>query len=162
MDPHDDPHEAERQVEDDGELGAHPRRIRLVMQTAVVIIERLRRRRLAREEETRAAEAKRLQDLHEKRQRSAARRKFWVRPWLARRHLGAYSGLMLELANEDVPGYIAFQRMAPELFQELLQLIQPHIQKQTTNMRKPISPGERLAITLRFLATGKLKLTVKN
>ena len=80
----------------------------------------------------------------------------WVRPWLVRRHqLGAYDGLMIELANEDVDGYISFQRMAPELFAELLGKVGPLIQKKDTVMRSSISPGARLAITLRFLATGK-------
>lgn len=79
----------------------------------------------------------------------------WVRPWLQRRQqLGAYDNLMIELANEDIPGYIAFQRLAPDLFTELLEKVRPHIEKKTTNMRMPISAGARLAITLRFLATG--------
>ena len=34
-------------------------------------------------------------------------------------------------------------------------LVQPAITKQTTNMRKPVSPEEKLAVTLRFLATGE-------
>ncbi|KAG5874613.1 hypothetical protein JTB14_024071 [Gonioctena quinquepunctata] len=36
----------------------------------------------------------------------------------------------------------------------LLYLIEPVLQKKDTNHREPISPKERLAITLRFLATG--------
>lgn len=82
-------------------------------------------------------------------------RKCWVKPWLLRRHnLGAYDGLMMELANEDIPGYVAFQRLAPHLFGELLSKIGPLIQRQDTIMRTSISPGARLAITLRYLATG--------
>ena len=84
------------------------------------------------------------------------RRSCWVQPWLSRRYeLGAYDTLMLELANEDLEGYVAFQRMAPDLFNELLFLVTPYIQKTETVMRKPISAGARLAITLRYLATGK-------
>ena len=84
------------------------------------------------------------------------KRQCWVRPWLVRRHqLGAYDGLMLELANEDLEGYVSFQRMAPQLFAELLSKVGPSIVKQDTVMRSSISPGARLAITLRFLATGK-------
>ena len=42
-------------------------------------------------------------------------------------------------------------------FDELLRLVGPHISYQDTNMRQAISPGERLALTLRFLATGEKK-----
>jgi hypothetical protein len=90
------------------------------------------------------------------RKRGVRRRLCWVKPWLLRRHhLGAYDGLMVELANEDIPGYVAFQRMAPDLFGELLAKVGPLIQKQDTIMRQSISPGARLAITLRYLATGR-------
>ena len=33
-------------------------------------------------------------------------------------------------------------------------MVKPLIGKQTTNMRQPISPTDRLSITLRFLTTG--------
>lgn len=33
--------------------------------------------------------------------------------------------------------------------------ITPHVERKTTNMRTPISVGERLAVTLRYLATGE-------
>ena len=38
---------------------------------------------------------------------------------------------------------------------ELTDLISAEIEKQYTKMRKPISPKERLALTLRYLATGE-------
>ena len=45
------------------------------------------------------------------------KRTVWVKPWLMRRfQLGAYDSLMVELANEDIEGYVAFQRLAPNLF----------------------------------------------
>lgn len=47
-----------------------------------------------------------------------------------------------------------FCRMSAEDFEIILNKIGPHISKQDTNMRKAISIQERLAITLRFLATG--------
>ena len=91
------------------------------------------------------------------------RRECWVRPWLQRRHqLGAYDTLMIELANEDVPGYVAFQRLAPDLFAELLSKVGPLIQKTDTVKREAISPGARLSITLCFLATGKFKNLFQN
>ncbi|XP_023234242.1 uncharacterized protein LOC111633839 [Centruroides sculpturatus] len=39
-------------------------------------------------------------------------------------------------------------------FQHLLHQISPRIQKQTIKFEEPISPAERLTVTLRFLATG--------
>ena len=44
--------------------------------------------------------------------------------------------------------------MSPNRFEHLLSLVQPLIVKQDTKFRKAIPPAERLAITLRFLATG--------
>ena len=41
------------------------------------------------------------------------------------------------------------------IFQELLEKVRPFITKKTTNMRSPISVEEKLAITLRYLATGE-------
>jgi len=41
-----------------------------------------------------------------------------------------------------------------DAFNELLEIILPMNTKQDTVMRKSISPTERLATTLRFLATG--------
>ena len=41
------------------------------------------------------------------------------------------------------------------LFKELIELVEPSITKETTNMRLPIAPDEKLTVTLRFLATGE-------
>ena len=45
--------------------------------------------------------------------------------------------------------------MSPDRFDHLLGLVEPLITKQTTNFHQPISAGERLSLTLRFLATGE-------
>ena len=45
--------------------------------------------------------------------------------------------------------------MDVDTFDELLTLVKPHIAQRNTKFRNAISPGERLAITLRFQATGK-------
>ncbi|CAH1115660.1 unnamed protein product [Psylliodes chrysocephalus] len=45
-------------------------------------------------------------------------------------------------------------RMSSADFEILLNLIEPVIRKKDTNYRESISPKERLAVTLRFLATG--------
>ena len=50
--------------------------------------------------------------------------------------------------------------MSPERFDSLLQLVEPAITKESTNFREPISPGERLSLTLYFLATGCSRQTL--
>ena len=45
-------------------------------------------------------------------------------------------------------------RMDPELFNLLLGLVTPYIEKQQTQLRALISVESRLGATLRFLATG--------
>ena len=47
--------------------------------------------------------------------------------------------------------------MSPEQFDHLLELVGPSITKEDTNFHKAISTGEKLAVTLRFLASGKLQ-----
>ena len=48
-----------------------------------------------------------------------------------------------------------FVRMDPAMFREVLQRVGPGIEKYDIWYRKSINPGCRLAITLRFLATGE-------
>ena len=92
------------------------------------------------------------------RERRIRRRSCWVRPWLSadRRHqLGHYSQLLnRELRCEDVCTYSNYVRMPPDLFDEVLGRITPGIEKKSTRLREPLSPGLRLALTLRHLATG--------
>ena len=67
---------------------------------------------------------------------------------------GQYEKLMVEMAGEDPASFRNFVRMDPAMFQELLTRLGPRIEKQDTRFRKALHPGLRLAITLRFLATG--------
>lgn len=82
----------------------------------------------------------------------------WVKPWLSvdrRRQLGHYSQLLnTELRCEDVSSYVNYLRMPPDIFDEILERITPNIEKQSTRFREPLSPGLRLALVLRHLATG--------
>ncbi|XP_054709131.1 uncharacterized protein LOC129218835 [Uloborus diversus] len=61
----------------------------------------------------------------------------------------------IPITEPDHEGYRRFLRMDTDTFQFLLQKIEPLISKQDTVMRRAIPAGERLAITLRYLATGK-------
>lgn len=44
--------------------------------------------------------------------------------------------------------------MTPEMFDWLVSKVSPLIRKQDTHLRPSIPPDERLAVTLRHLATG--------
>ena len=50
--------------------------------------------------------------------------------------------------------------MTPERFDHLLSLVAPLISKEDTQFRKAISAAERLALTLRFLATGESQISL--
>lgn len=82
-------------------------------------------------------------------------RSCWVKDWIAARPLvGQYEQLLCVLKETDPKAFKIFQRLTPELWNELYEKVAPRIERKTTQMREPISAGHRLAVTLRFLATG--------
>lgn len=82
-------------------------------------------------------------------------RSMWVRPFFGtRENSGFYSVFNEMLRNNDATLYNNFVRMSADDFDFLLNLVAPRITKKDTSFRKAISAGERLAITLRYLATG--------
>lgn len=85
-------------------------------------------------------------------------RDVWVREWLTKRNTeGAYAKLLRELRYGDIGEkrlFRDFVRMSDELFDHLLGLVQPLIEKNNTTFRESIPAGERLALTLHYLATG--------
>ena len=89
------------------------------------------------------------------RRRKRRERSMWVKKWLLNRGAhGAYEHLLQELKVLDVSSYRNFVRMDAATFEELLGMVAPLIIRKDTKMRQSIRPGERLALTLRFLATG--------
>lgn len=105
---------------------------RVLVLLVVLLIKRLRRRRV-----------------------SKRKHKYWVRPWLQNRQgYGAYHQLLQEMKMLDTSSYKNFLRMDSTSFEELLVKVAPKITFQNTPMRDAIPPAERLAVTLRFLATG--------
>jgi hypothetical protein len=77
------------------------------------------------------------------------RRTVWIHPILRRRQqLGEFHRLVQEL-RLDEQRFFQYFRMTPETFENLLHIVGPHIRKQTTNYRNPISPQQRLAICFR-------------
>lgn len=96
-----------------------------------------------------------MEQEREERRRERRPRSMWVRPWLARRPLlGHYDRLMQELMRESATDFKGYMRMEPDMFRELLVRVGPHITK-SDQARPPLEPGLKLAVTLRFLATGE-------
>ncbi|XP_050689716.1 putative nuclease HARBI1 [Eriocheir sinensis] len=67
---------------------------------------------------------------------------------------GDFSQLMQELRLEDEGSFYNYLRMEPAMFDELLQRVGPRITKRETSWRQSLEPGLKLAVSLRFLATG--------
>ncbi|XP_031338792.1 uncharacterized protein LOC116172405 [Photinus pyralis] len=90
-------------------------------------------------------------------QKTKKKRRIWSEKWLLKRQdgRGVLHMLEQELRTEDPESYRQFIRMCGQHFDELLECIRSDIVKQTTNMRESISAEARLALTLRFLATGE-------
>ncbi|XP_043206335.1 putative nuclease HARBI1 [Amphibalanus amphitrite] len=92
--------------------------------------------------------------------RQRRRRRMWVRPVLAARdELGEFSHLVSQLRS-DPAAHQQYLRLTPAEFDDLLGLVRDDIAKEVTNMRRPIPPDERLALTLRYLAAGGAMKTI--
>ena len=85
-------------------------------------------------------------------QRPRRRHNMWVRPWLLQREeRGTYHNIMAELYATDIPGFTNYMRMTPEFFEMIKTRLEPRLARQATNYRAPISVGEKLALTIRYL-----------
>ena len=73
----------------------------------------------------------------------------------AERGEGGYHKIMAELYATDIPGFTNYMRMTPEFFEMIKTRLEPCLARQSTNYRAPISVGEKLALTIRYLATGE-------
>jgi len=97
-----------------------------------------------------------LLDGEEKARIKRRNRRVWVRGWRARRQeMGAFHRIVRELATEDPSSFMEYHRMDEDHFNHLVSLVSPLIEKEDTCMREAISPAERVALTLRFLASGE-------
>ena len=98
-----------------------------------------------------------------RRKQRRRKRSKWVKSWLQRRSSqGAYHQLVQELRLGDIASYRNFVRMDAESFDELLHLVTTFITHTDTIMRRAIPPGERLSITLRFLASCSYYFLARN
>lgn len=79
------------------------------------------------------------------------KRRMWIRPYFNRRE--TVDNLCQELML-DKKLFDNFSRMSKSDFEYILNKIGPKIKRNDTNMRNAIPVTTRLAITLRYLATG--------
>ena len=72
-----------------------------------------------------------------------------------RKEKGFYTNIIHELRIEDTEAYKEMMRMTHEGFLEILRYIEPYISPQSVRGTKIITASRRLALTIRFLATGE-------
>ena len=88
------------------------------------------------------------------------KRRMWSNYWLLRRNTpraGSYN-LLKEMAKEDPAGFHNFTRMNVSEFNSIVAAVTPMLVREHTRYRTPISVGERVAVTLRYLASGLILL----
>ena len=96
-----------------------------------------------------------------RREQKASSRKVWGRKLLRlQRNKAAFQNLIREMRISDRESPFRFFRMSPERFDHLLTLVAPFITKEDRDFRKPIPAAERLAVTLRFLASGDSQISL--
>ncbi|CAH2088823.1 unnamed protein product [Euphydryas editha] len=86
--------------------------------------------------------------------RQKRKRRIWTKGWLMKRSIYNNKRLLKDLELTELKDFKNYMRMDPIKFRQLIQLVKPLIEKTNTVMREAISPFQRLAITLRYLATG--------
>ena len=79
----------------------------------------------------------------------------WVKPWLAARDArGCYNQILEELRLQDTESYRRYLRMNVDTFEYLLTELRSLIIRRSV-VRPAIPPEQRLAIALRYYATGE-------
>jgi hypothetical protein len=79
----------------------------------------------------------------------------WVRNWLMKRSKFSHMKVLNEIRISEPKDVCNYFRMSNSSFNELLNMVFPRIIKQDTVKRPAIPVEGRLAVTLRFLATGR-------
>lgn len=89
-----------------------------------------------------------------KKEQSSRKGRKWAKQWFIDREKHTHETLLNELRVAEPNDFRNFLRMDGVLFDELLALLTPQIEKINTTMRDAIPASQRLSITLRYLATG--------
>ena len=88
-------------------------------------------------------------------------RRFCVRKiYSERKEKGEYFMLVKDLRLFDHEMFLKYFRMSPTTYEKLLSFVATDLTKETTRMREPICPGQRVAITLKYLTTGNAHTTI--
>lgn len=97
-----------------------------------------------------------VEEQRKRRKRFRINRTRWVETRIAQRQTqGVYPNICPKLEVNRASDLRNFAQLFPDQFAKLEQLVTPIIRRQNTNYRDCISVGERLMVTLHFLATGK-------
>ncbi|KAK9887976.1 hypothetical protein WA026_000267 [Henosepilachna vigintioctopunctata] len=83
------------------------------------------------------------------------KRKRWMKEWLKKREEYSHILLLNEIRDTEPEDYKNYFRMNDITFDKLLKLVTPFLLRKNTNMRQCLPVKERLAVTLRYLATGR-------
>ena len=95
-----------------------------------------------------------------RKRRRKYRKRFWVRDiFQTRLQAGEYHTLVKQMRECDLESFYKYFRMTPERFDRLVSLLRELLSKKSL-YREPIAADERLAFTLRFLATGDSLQTI--
>lgn len=85
-------------------------------------------------------------------------RSCWVHDWLLKFGTESnglwYENVFEEWTKTNQERFKRTLRLSPAAFDQLLEMVTPIIERQDTHLRKSVNPRKRLAVTLKFLATG--------
>jgi hypothetical protein len=93
--------------------------------------------------------------------RTRKKRSHWVKEILMKRKEEGTNAILVPRLISDTAHYRNYFRMSKESFECLYNLVESDIRHLDTRLRKCITPIERLALTLRFLASGNSLLTIE-
>ncbi|GBN13464.1 hypothetical protein AVEN_263388-1 [Araneus ventricosus] len=89
-----------------------------------------------------------------RRRRRRLQRKYWVRPIVSERTIKGKFALLHSQLKEYSDKFFEYYRMFIASFETLLSKVEDSIRKSDTVMQNCISAEEKLAVTLRYLASG--------
>ncbi|KAL5238629.1 hypothetical protein ACI65C_006039 [Semiaphis heraclei] len=76
-------------------------------------------------------------------------RRYWVHPIHSSREHDIQFQMFYNNLKKYPEKFFDYYRMSISLLEELLEKVRPNLKKETTHLRNPISPEERLTVTLR-------------